>query len=292
MHPLLIATFCGFFLSCEAQPGRPACINKEISGYNQPKYRLTRPDRTYEMPEILEEISGIAVLNETDILCIQDEAGIVFRYNIKKEKLSGMYRFTDVGDFEDITVQDEMVNVLRSDGTVFNLSLIHYTGESESKTLPLNCMDMEGLYYDRPTNKLLIACKDKLIDGESSKRYIFSLNTNNPAQPKVEFIIDLKEINTCFNKQYPGAEAKKIKLNPSAISIHPVTREIYVLSASDRLLAVYAKNKLKAVYPLPKELFYKPEGISFNKNGDLYIASEGNKKGDVGGLVHYFKWVN
>jgi len=258
--------------------------------YSKSAYNLTRPDKTYDMPEILVEISGIAVLNETDILCIQDEDGIVFRYNIQKEELANMYRFTDVGDFEDITIQDDFINILRSDGTVFSIDYTNYSGMSDSRILPLNCMNIEGLFYNKSNNKYLIACKDQLINHESSLRSIFSLDKNSTTQPEIEFTIDLNEINTFFKKHYTGIETKIIKLNPSSISVHPITDEIFILSASNRLLAIYEKNILKSIYPLAEELFYKPEGISFGKNGDMFISTEGNKKGYVGGQIHYFKW--
>ncbi|MBN2348019.1 MAG: hypothetical protein JXJ22_04230 [Bacteroidales bacterium] len=259
--------------------------------YNKSNYNLTRPDKTYEMPEILVEISGIAVLNETDIFCIQDEAGIVFRYNTQNEELSGMYRFTDVGDFEDITIQNEMVNILRSDGTVFSLNYGNYTGKSEFRNLPLNCMNAEGLFYDNTNNRFLIVCKDQLINQESSLRHVFSLNSVNSTLPEIEFVIDLKEINAFIYEHYKEIDNKIIKLNPSSISVHPITGEIFVLSASNRLLAIYKNHQLKNIYPLAEELFYKPEGISFGQNGDMYISTEGNKKGYVGGQIHYFKMM-
>lgn len=258
--------------------------------YNKSEYNLIHPDKTYEMPEVLIEISGIAVLNEKEIFCVQDEAGIVFRYNLQKEELANIYRFTDVGDFEDITIQNEMVHVLRSDGAVFSLDYNNYTGKSDSRILQLNCMDVEGLFYDNTTGKFLIACKGQLINKESSLRHVFSLNTINSALPEIEFTIDLEEINAFIKKHYSEINTKIIKLNPSAISVHPLTRKIFVLSASNRLLAVYENNQLKNVYPLVEELFYKPEGISFSQNGDMYISTEGKKKGNVGGQIHYFKW--
>ena len=265
---------------------------EKSDNYSKSGYNLTQPDKSYDMPEILVEISGIAVLNETEIFCIQDEAGIVFRYNLHEEELVKMYRFTDVGDFEDITIQDDKVNILRSDGTVFSIDYDNYSGKSESRILPLNCMNIEGLFYHKTNNKYLIACKDQLINQESSLRHIFSLDKSNLSQPEIEFTIDLNEINTVFKKNYSGITAKIITLNPSSISVHPITGDIYVLSASNRLLAVYGNNQLKNVYPLAEELFYKPEGISFGNNGDMFISTEGNKKGYVGGQIHYFKWRN
>lgn len=258
--------------------------------YNKSAYSLTHPDKSYYMPEILVEVSGIAVLNDTEIFCIQDEAGIVFSYNLEKEAINNIFRFTDVGDFEDITIQDDKVHILRSDGTVFSLNYMNYNGISDSKTIPMNCLNVEGLFFNKTDNKFLIACKEQLINQESSLRHILSLNKNATGQPEIEITIDLNEINTFFNTHYGEIETKIIKFNPSSISVHPITGEIFILSASNRLLAVYEHNKLKTIYPLAEELFYKPEGISFSKSGDLFISTEGNKKGYVGGQIHYFKW--
>lgn len=263
---------------------------KKNEWYKHTNYQLTRPVTTYEMPEILKEISGIAVLNDTDIFCVQDEVGIVFRYNIQKNELTDIYKFTDIGDFEDITIQNNTLNVLRSDGTIFSFDYKNYTGESASKILPLKCMNIEGLFFDHASNQFLVACKDQLINEESSKRHVFSMNASESAEPKVEFVIDLKDINNYLKKHYHEIYTKIIKLNPSAIAVHPITRETYILSASNRLLAIYNQGQLKDVYPLAEELFYKPEGISFNEKGDMYIATEGNKKEYVGGQIHCFAW--
>lgn len=260
--------------------------------YCKSAYKLTRPDKIYEMPEILTEISGIAVLDESNIFCIQDEIGVVFRYNLHKEEINKMYRFTDVGDFEDITIVDDKLNILRSDGTIFSIDYTNFSGASDSKILPLNCMDIESLFYNKLNNKYLIACKDQLINENSSLRYVFSIEKNSSEQAEIKLIIDLNEINTFLKDCYPEIDAKVIQLNPSAISIHPITREIFILSASNRLLAIYKNKQLKAIYPLAEELFYKPEGLSFTENGDMFISSEGNKKGYTVGQIHYFKWKN
>ncbi|WP_010526460.1 hypothetical protein [Thermophagus xiamenensis] len=74
------------------------------------------------------------------------------------------------------------------------------------------------------------------------------------------------------------------------MAVHPVTGEVFVLSADNRLLTIYGNKKLKSVYPLAEELFYKPEGLGFADNGDLYISSEGIKNGFLKGQIHYFKW--
>ncbi len=261
---------------------------EQNENYANSKYKLTKPDKTFELPEILVEISGMAILNDSVVLCIQDELGVVFSYNLKSEDITKMFRFTDIGDFEDITIIDEKINILRSDGTVFSIDFKSYSGITHSKNLALNCMNVEGLFYNKANAKYLIACKDPLINQGSSLRHIYSLSKNSSTQPEIEITIDLNVLNEMFNKKYSELRKQSVAFNPSSISVHPITGEIFVLSASNRLLAVYKDKKLKDIYPLAEELFYKPEGICFSDKGDMLISTEGNKKGYVGGQIHQF----
>jgi len=94
-------------------------------------------------------------------------------------------------------------------------------------------------------------------------------------------------LNNTLALAFPAVQGKQIQLNPSALAIHPLTGDWYILSATNRLLAVYNQGALKAVYPLPAEVYYKPEGMAFCPNGDLYLSSEGMKNGYVGGEIYF-----
>ncbi len=41
--------------------------------------------------------------------------------------------------------------------------------------------------------------------------------------------------------------------------------------------------------PLPADIYYKPEGLSFYENGDLLVSSEGDKKGFIKGTINLVK---
>jgi uncharacterized protein YjiK len=101
---------------------------------------------------------------------------------------------------------------------------------------------------------------------------------------------DIKKIKHYIDKHFPEIKSKDVVFNPSAIAVHPITHEIYILSASDRLLAVYDNKSLKTVYPLPAELYYKPEGIAFFENGDMLISNEGDKTGFFKGNISLLKY--
>ena len=265
---------------------------KSLSNSNHYKlapFDFLNPQNTFVMPEILKEISGIAWAGNNTIYCVQDETGIIFKYDIGKEGLSGMIRFTDLGDFEDIALYGDTAYVLRSDGTLFYFNHANFTGKYEKTLIPLNCMNIEGLYLDKSNKTFLISCKDQSITTFGSHRSIYAFSTEHKHVPEIALTIDLEEINKMLNEKYPELTGEKIVFNPSAIAVHPLTKEKYILSATNRMLAIYKDKKLADLFPLPAELYYKPEGMDFTENGDLFISSEGIKKGYLDGQILFFK---
>jgi len=257
--------------------------------YRKAPYNFLTPTSSYEMPEVLKEISGIAPMNTTTLYAVQDESGAVFKYDLKKESISGLHRFTDVGDFEDVTTDGATLYALRSDGTIFSFNVANFDGKITQTVLQLNSLNAEGIFYNQHDRMLYIVCKDQPIDGESWQRNIYKIDPKGTGMAKLALTIDIKEIVRKIKVDYPLATSSNLQFNPSAIAIHPLTNEMYILSASNKLLAIYKNSKLSAVYPLPAETFYKPEGLAFMPDGSLYISSEGIKKGYLNGQVFFFK---
>ena len=76
---------------------------------------------------------------------------------------------------------------------------------------------------------------------------------------------------------YPLVDLDGFK--PSALAVHPITGELFVLSSVLKVLVVLAEDgSITAVLPLDGELLEQPEGMAFLPNGDLFISSEGVKK--------------
>jgi hypothetical protein len=250
-------------------------------------YDFLRPARTHELPELLREVSGIALDEDGSLLCVQDELGVVFRYNPKEERLQGMYRFADVGDFEDIAVSRDKAYVLRSDGAIFHFNTKDYDGTVSQTIVPLPSMNMEGLFLHPSGKELLFASKEDRVGGNGWQRAVYSQRLKKGARPTDVLSIDQQALNDHLVKAFPAVKGKQLQLNPSALAIHPLTGDWYILSATNRLLAVYNQGQLKAVYPLPAEVYYKPEGMTFCPNGDLYLSSEGMKNGYIGGEIYF-----
>lgn len=260
--------------------------------FEQADYRLLIPDTHHEMPDLLREVSGITLLDSVTILCVQDELGIVFSYNLETEETKNFHRFTDKGDFEDITLSGERVHVLRSDGAVFSFD-INNKKNNQQTALSVPSLNVEGLFYHSKDNYIYMVSKEAEVfkNEKEAHRPIYRYHNDGKFDVETLFEIDTKEINKLLNQNYVALKKSEVQFNPSAIAIHPITEAVFVLSASDRLLAVYnADNQLTHVYPLPAELYYKPEGLVFEKDGTLFISNEGDKTGLIKGNIVGFKY--
>ncbi len=273
--------------------------NEKITGYN-----LTAPDKSSILPDTLREVSGLTNIDSTTFACIQDENGILFIYDAINNQLKEQYTFNIDGDYEGITRVDQTIYVLRSDGTLFEI--YNYTSDNFKVTsyatgIPAN--NNEGLCYDPDRKRLLIACKGKIGKGPEFKDkrviYGFDLKTKTLTKEPVfdfdlqiikEFAIKNKvDLPTKTRKQkgQPIAEPF-IKFGTSAICIHPLTKKLYLLSASDHLLFIFNMDgTIEHIEQLDPTMFNKAEGITFYDNGDMLITNEGQDKKPT---VLYFKY--
>ena len=251
-------------------------------------YKLNRPDKTLVLPEILREVSGVTDIDSNTVACVQDENGILFLYDVANNKIKQQYNFHIDGDYEGITDVGASMYILRSDGLL--LEILNYKSKTFSiknyaTGIPAN--NNEGLCYDPDKNRLLIASKSKIGKGPEfkDKRYIyaFDLKTKKLNDDPV-FSFDVVAIkNYAKEKKISLPEKSKkngptplLKFFPSAIDIHPVTKNLYLLSASDHMLFIFRPDgSIEHIEMLDPNIFNKAEGITFFKSGDMMITNEG-----------------
>jgi uncharacterized protein YlaI len=262
-----------------------------LTGYSQKTdYNFKKPKTTLILPKSLHEISGISVINNSTIACIEDENGILFMYDILANSVVKQYSFSTDGDYEAISRVGDDMYILRSDGALFeieNYASTDFKLVTYSPNVP--AFDNEGLCYDAPNNRLLIACKSNPEKGHNTKDlrviYGFNLETKKLSnKPIFKFKLDdVKDYIKSENKRHKSnkdkIDASSVKLRISDICINPVNHKFYMLSAVDHLLLVFESNgKIDRVVPLNHKLLRQPEGIAFMDNGDMLISSEADNK--------------
>jgi hypothetical protein len=253
------------------------------SYYQSAPYNFCNPNRIIDLPDELREVSGISYNSPRSLYCIQDELGVVFDFDIETENIQNIIRFTDLGDFEGIAHSNDAFYCLRSDASVLTWAK---NGDVATRTFTAQTKSLnnEGIVYDKANNALLIASKAKSVGFPENHRKVWTYTLSNIPQLSEYLTINTTDIQTFVREKYPLIN-ETIECNPSEIALHPLTGQLYVLSAQDRLIAVYDKQALVAVYPLPAELYYKPEGITFMPDGTMILSSEGTKNKYLGGQL-------
>lgn len=258
-----------------------ACKNP-INKYTSPQgYDFSKAEK-FNMPSSLLEISGIAFHNGVSdtVYSIQDEDGKLYRQKWDVKKQYHM-KYAGRGDYEDLSIFNEMVFILKSNGTIYSFPFAEAVKQEsnlvkENKKLVPKA-EYEGMYGDSQTNKLYVLCKSCDVDKKMKRvtGYIFDYNVGEDSLNAAgEFNIDLSDLKS-FNPKL------KTSLKPAALAKHPKTGEWYVLSSTDKLLLITDANwKIKEAHKLNSSTFNQPEGIAFDEQLNLYISNEGDEVTD------------
>lgn len=230
-------------------------------------YTLDAPDAVLPLPAALVEASALTMLPSGRLGMVQDEAGTLYEVDPATGDIVDRLVFDGAGDFEGVELAGDAVWALRSDGDLFHLSRDADGAPTARKveTALRGRHDTEGLGYDAATGRLLIACKEwpgPDLDGVRAI-YAFDLATERVSEAPV-FLLDRAVVDA------------DDKFRPSALAVHPVTGEIYVLSSVRRAIAVLSpEGALLGVADLPGRDTPQPEGLAFAADGTLYLSSEG-----------------
>jgi len=276
----------------QKKPADSFRINATTAGYN---YDLKNPNHTWKLPGQLVEVSGNTWIDKDHLILIEDLHPNLYLVKIddKNATLEKTIPFAvedkEKFDIEDVTYVNNTVYALWSHGVLFKISDWQTKPQVEQiKTFLSKENNTEGLCYDPVTQKLLVACKDasNVADEKKSTKAVYAFDMAVNKLNDQPFLLIHK-------KDFEKVVDQKLDFNPSAIAIHPVTHDIYLLSTRDnKCMAVYSHDgTLKAFQFIDKELMPQPEGICFSPEGKLYISSEG-KKGGPGNLFEFDPSVN
>lgn len=248
-------------------------------------YNLNKPELKTELPAELHEVSGISLVNDTLLACVQDELGTVFFYDLKNNKISRRLNFAGPGDYEDITRVNNNLYVLRSDGLLYRISTFDAPDfKVDSFITGIPSKNTEGLCYDSRNNRLLLGCKSKAGKGKEAKEsrtvWAFDIKKHTLSNaPLYHFDLSLlTEFALSKDLPVPANQdgERKLKMKISALAINPADSLLYVLSAAEYLMYVFDRSgKIYYMQPLDKNLFKKAEGLTFYSNGDMLISNEG-----------------
>lgn len=230
-----------------------------------PGYDLNKPQK-FIMPQSLDEVSGITFYqgNPDVIYAEQDEEGVLF-YLKPGDTRAARCKFAKNGDYEDVAICNDRVILLKSNGNLYTFPFSEVQHEKTDSVTEWKDLlpkgEYEGMYADEQTQALYILCKQ--CKGEKGKGYILQMGPDGVISLKGEFEVAVPDIK---------------KFHPAALARHPRTAEWYIVSSVNKLLLITDPSwKVKEVYKLNPSQFVQPEGITFDKDGNLYISNEGSE---------------
>ena len=275
-----------FFISCGSSG------NREMQATGKTPV-ISEVKNTVIIPRELKEISGISFANDSTVVAIEDETGIMFLFDITKEAITSQWQFGDAGDYEDVAVAGNTVYIVSSSGTIFQIDnfLTKPSPAKKYKTPLTEKNNIEGLAWDKSNNRLLLAAKDIGLKSKDDKEiYAFDLASKR-LDPEPVYSIKLKEIEAFFEGDELEEASKDFlkalgnqKLNKvfrtSALTFHPKTGELYVLTSLNNMIAVLSPTtgQIRQIIELVGPDYNQPEGLAFTTDGRLFVSNESNGK--------------
>jgi len=243
-------------------------IEKDISHELKSEREYTINNK-WELPRILEEVSGIYYYAPNKLASVQDEDGTIFIYNLEKKEIEQEIDFAGSGDYEALTVKGKDAYVLRSDGVLFEIKDFLGTPKTFKYEPELeHFVNFEGLCFSKDLKKLLMITKDEDVKDGIKNVYSFDLNSKE-FDSTVPFKVETEK---GIFKDFKGS------FRPSEIEINPKNGEYYVLDGKNpRLLILNSSFKVLRLISLDEDDFEQPEGITFDEMGKLFISNEAGK---------------
>jgi hypothetical protein len=278
---LKIIAFCSLIFAIVA-----ACTSKKKEKFDiVPGYNLANPT-ILNLKSELDEISGICYYpKDTSIFAITDEAGLLYKIFVRKKVEIEKWKFSTKGDFEDLVLVDSVFYALNSNGAVTNFRFSEKDSFQTDRCEPpfTGKNEFESMYYDLYNNQLVVLCKDCEADKKNAlTAYAFNPGTRKFADTPF-YVMDVNKIAAKL-----GLE--KMKFKPSAAAIHPITKELYIISSVNKALVIADREgKVIDAYSIDPKLFKQPEGITFTPSGDMLISNEAAEVGLPNILIFKYK---
>jgi uncharacterized protein YjiK len=265
-HFSLVLLSLVFLYACDPKNKNQDTNATEVFQNISLPYSFETPSEKYILPDKLKEISGLSFYKDNQLVCVNDEQGKIFVYDIVQKKVIEKIPFGKDGDYEGIEVVGDEVFVLKSNGKLKGFK-IGLPFEREIDCTNPDVIEYEGLGYDPKTKNLLLAAKERVKD-KDDKKMIYAYNFETKTLFK----------NIAIPEGQVTDEANGKDFRPSGVAVNPLTGQTFIIASDGKKLLVLAQDGHKdALISLNPSTFKQPEGICFAPNGDLFIASEGKE---------------
>lgn len=254
---------------------------------------LSKPSNIIDLPDELEEISGLETFGENQIISIDDESGIVYVIDTKTGEIIRKYNFDTKGDFEGLAYDGKYIYAITSSGKLYKVDPENPENPEKFKW-NIEGKEIESLAFHK--GKLYSMTKEK-DDAQEIKLFALEPSKLGKSQPQPALTIDLETIKTYLAKDEDESFLKEFTkflsgdniynfIRPSGISFLNQNDHLLILSHHNRfLLEIKTNGEIEKILSLSYEDFHQPEGITVDQDGNLYISNE--SRGHLPNILKY-----
>ncbi|MTI22615.1 hypothetical protein E1176_16405 [Fulvivirga sp. RKSG066] len=240
-------------------------------------YKLYKPTKKHFLNYDLEEISGLSYYKDGLLAAVEDEGGDLFILDAATGEIKREIDFGNSGDYEGVEIIDNHAYILESDGDIYDFEITDddKVDAVKTETILERKNDAEGLGFIKGNLAIALKGDEDTDDNKTDGKAIYAYNISKKELVENElFDIEEDDLNDFVSKRKYFNKVNDF--DPSAIAVHPITGDVYVLSA-DRVLVVLTPGfELKEVIRLSSVTYNQAEGLCFSPNGTMYISSEGD----------------
>ncbi len=234
------------------------------------------PIARWVLPQRLAEISGLALTPDGRLLAHNDEIGRIFEIDYRRGVIGKQFLLgrTNVrADFEGITVANQAIYLLASDGKLFEFregdAGAHVPYKIHDTHLGREC-EFEGVAFDPAIGSLLLACKNVGKKSLLGFLVIYRWKLDEGNGPRLSLL-------TVPLAQVIGSNHWK-GLHPSDITVDPSSGHYVLVSAQEEaLIELTPSGEVVSARPLPAGHVHT-EGVAVTKDGILIISDESGKQ--------------
>lgn len=226
----------------------------------------------WRLPDRLREISGLALTDDERLLAIADEEAIVYEIDYRDGGLVKAFALgspTVRGDFEGIAVLDGMIWMLTSNGRLYTFREGADGERVDYRRINTDLGDeceFEGLAAESSSGSLLLICKESKKKKKGLRIFEW-LAAGDKDQKAKDIELDEDALQASIDKK---------KVNPSGIAISPVSGNLVVVAARQRVVFELTRGGqlIDVILYLDAGRHEQPEGIVVTEDGRLIIADE------------------
>jgi uncharacterized protein YjiK len=244
------------------------------------------PLALWNLPPALKEISGLALTKDGRLLTHGDETSEISEVDYRRGILVKHFWVGDhavKGDFEGITIANDMVFLLNSNGRIYQFKEgaegAHVPYQEFDTGLKKAC-EFEGIAFDPAIQALLLACKHVHDDKGAPNAiliYRWSLTGDSTSR--------LSKLTVPLEKVLAANGWKN--LHPSDITIDPFTGDYVLISSLERaLIEITPAGEVVFARSLP-ERHHQAEGVAITKDSLLIVSDEAKT---TTATITLYKW--